>query len=98
MLYVFDPKLPFDKSECKLVQLAHVQYDHNGNILVDSEILRAFECLGVPIFETKAFAKKYMIGLSLVGKAKYVGLRFKRAYELDFLDLKARSTWTDLNR
>lgn len=98
MLYAFDPKLAFEKAEYKLVRLEHVQFDHEGNILLNSETLKELECLGVPVFESKVTAKKFMNGLSLVGKAKYVGLRFKCAYEVDSIDLSIRSTWTDLNR
>ncbi|MDH5895773.1 hypothetical protein [Vibrio splendidus] len=97
-LYAFETVSPIECTEYKLVQLEHVQYDQDGNILVDSDTLREFECLGVPVFETKISAKKYMNGLSLVGKAKYVGLRFKRAFELDSIDLASGSTWTFLNR
>ncbi|BCK15565.1 hypothetical protein VCSRO45_3185 [Vibrio cholerae] len=33
------------------VRLEHVQYDHQGNILIDSDTLKEFEILGIPIFE-----------------------------------------------
>lgn len=98
LLYAFDTKKSFESIEYKLVRLEHVQYDFDGNLLVDSAMLKELEGFGVPIFESKSSAKKYMTGLCLVGKAKYVGLRFKCAYEVNSIDLSIRSTWTDLNR
>ncbi|WP_340700290.1 hypothetical protein [Vibrio harveyi] len=98
MLYAFEPSLNIDSIEYKTVRLEHVQYDHQGNILIDSDTLRDFELLGIPVFEKKSSAKKFLIGLDLGAYAKYVGGRYKRAYEHNFTDLKAFSSWTDLNR
>ncbi|MDW1950149.1 hypothetical protein R7Q42_22855 [Vibrio sp. 812(2023)] len=97
-LYAFEPSLSTNNAEFKSVRLEHVQYDHDGNILVDSETLKEFEILGIPVFEKKDSAKRYLVSLNLVGKAKYVGVRYKRAYELIHTDLTTFSSWTGLNR
>lgn len=98
MLYAFEPSFPTASIEYKTVRLEHVQYDHNGNILVDADTLKEFEFLGVPIFERKSSAKEFIVGLSLVGKAKYVGIRYERAYEHKLSAPYAFSSWTDLSR
>ncbi|MDO6496979.1 hypothetical protein [Photobacterium sanguinicancri] len=98
VLYAFEPNLSTSNIEYKTVRLEHVQYDHQGNILVDSDTLKEFELLGVPVFEKKSSAKEFLVGLKLVGKAKYVGVRYKRAYEHLLTDLNAFSSWTELNR
>lgn len=66
--------------------------------MIDSDTLRDFELLGIPAFEKKSSAKKFLVGLSLGGHAKYVGVRYKRAYENNFTGLIAFSSWTELNR
>ncbi|EOV0052971.1 hypothetical protein ACOIYL_004473 [Vibrio parahaemolyticus] len=98
LLYAFEPSFTIDSIEYKTVRLDHVQYDHRGNILIDSDTLKEFELLGIPIFEKKSSAKEFLVGLDLVAHAKYVGVRYKRAYEHNFKDLKAFSSWTELNR
>ncbi|HHC6661068.1 TPA: hypothetical protein ACN326_004972, partial [Vibrio parahaemolyticus] len=98
MLYAFEPSFNIDSIEYKTVRLEHVQYDHQGNILIDSDTLRDFELLGIPVFEKKSSAKEFLVGLDLGAHAKYVGVRYKRAYEHNFTDLKAFSSWTELNR
>ncbi len=98
LLYAFEPSFTIDSIEYKTVRLDHVQYDHQGNILIDSDTLKEFELLGIPIFEKKSSAKEFLVGLDLVAHAKYVGVRYKRAYEHNFTDLKAFSSWTELNR
>lgn len=98
MLYAFTPNLSSKNVEFKAVRLEHVQYDHDGNILVDSNTLDEFEVLGVPVFEKKSSAKQFLVGLNLVGKAKYVGVRYKRAFEHQHTDLSLFSSWTELNR
>ncbi|MCA3949362.1 DUF3265 domain-containing protein [Vibrio vulnificus] len=97
-LYAFEPSLSLESVEFKTVRLEHVHYDHDGNILVDSDTLKEFEVLGIPVFERKSSAKQFLVGLNLVGKAKYVGVRYKRAFEHQYTDLGLFSSWTELNR
>lgn len=98
MLYAFEPNFNIDSIEYKTVSLEHVQYDHQGNILIDSATLKELELLGVPVFEKKSSAKEFLVGLGLMAHAKYVGVRYKRAYEHSFIDLNTSSSWTELNR
>ncbi len=51
MLYAFEPSFNINSVEYKTVRLDHVQYDHQGNILIDADTLKEFEILGIPIFE-----------------------------------------------
>ncbi len=97
-LYAFEPSLSLESVEFKTVRLEHVHYDHDGNMLVDSDTLKEFEVLGIPVFERKSSAKQFLVGLNLVGKAKYVGVRYKRAFEHQYTDLGLFSSWTELNR
>ncbi|WP_367834576.1 hypothetical protein [Vibrio cidicii] len=97
-LYAFEASLSLESVEFKTVRLEHVHYDHDGNILVDSDTLKEFEVLGIPVFERKSSAKQFLVGLNLVGKAKYVGVRYKRAFEHQYTDLGLFSSWTELNR
>lgn len=98
VLYAFEPNISVDNVVFKTVRLEHVEYDHAGHILVDSKTLNEFEALGVPIFEKKSSAKQFLVGLNLVGKAKYVGIRYKRAFEHQHTHLNSFSSWTELNR
>lgn len=98
MLFAFEASLTFDSIEYKMVRLKHVQYDHNGNILIDSDMLKEFETLGIPIFEKKSSAKEFLVGLDLVTHAKYVEIRYKRAYEHNLTNFSSISSWTELNR
>ncbi|MEZ8296971.1 hypothetical protein AB6D11_24505 [Vibrio splendidus] len=98
LLYAFEPSLSADCIDFKIVRLKHVQYDHDGNILVDSGTLKEFEALGIPVFERKSSAKQFLVGLNLVGKAKYVCVRYKLAFEHQYIDLGLFSSWTVLNR
>lgn len=98
MLYAFEPSFNIKSIEYKTVRLEQVQYDHQGNILIDSDTLKEFEILGIPIFEKKSSAKEFLVGLDLGAYAKYVGIRYKRAYEHNFTNLSALSSWTGLNR
>ncbi len=97
-IYAFEPSLSLDSVEFKTVRLEHIHYDHDGNILIDSETLKEFEALGIPVFEKKSSAKQFLVGLNLVGKAKYVGVRYKRAFEHQYTDLDLFSSWAELNR
>ncbi|MGI9835940.1 hypothetical protein ACJPQX_22105 [Vibrio vulnificus] len=97
-IYAFEPDFSTESIEYKTVRLEHVQYDHQGNILVDSDTLKEFELLGIPVFEKKSSAKEFLVGLNLGAHAKYVGVRYKRAYEHIFTVLNALSSWTELNR
>ncbi|HGS4888100.1 TPA: hypothetical protein ACMDRT_004573 [Vibrio parahaemolyticus] len=63
-LYAFEPNFTIESIEYKTVRLDHVQYDHQGNILIDSDTLKEFELLGVPIFEKKSSAKAFLVGLN----------------------------------
>ncbi|EKF9989629.1 hypothetical protein [Vibrio cholerae] len=94
MLYSFEPSFNIKSIEYKTVRLEHVQYDHQGNILIDSDTLKEFEILGIPIFEKKSSAKEFLVGHDLGAHAKYVGIRYKRAYEHNFTSLSALSSWT----
>ncbi|MDN4734793.1 hypothetical protein [Vibrio parahaemolyticus] len=58
MLYAFEPNFTIESIEYKTVRLDHVQYDHQGNILIDSDTLKEFELLGVPIFEKNPQLKR----------------------------------------
>ncbi|MBM5419152.1 hypothetical protein J8A28_22990, partial [Vibrio parahaemolyticus] len=53
-LYAFEASLSLESVEFKTVRLEHVHYDHDGNILVDSDTLKEFEVLGIPVFERKS--------------------------------------------
>ncbi len=98
MLYAFDPTLPMDQINYKLVRLTHVEYDNEGNILVNSKILSELESLNVPLFEKKSSAKLFVKGLSLVPSVKYIGIRFRLSHELNMIKLDGQSSWTQLNR
>lgn len=96
-LYAFDSTSSDESVPWELVRIENTKYDHDGAILLNSEILSELKAKNVAVFESKKSAKSAYHKLGIF-TCRYVELVLEISHEYKARNHFGYSSWTELNK